>query len=218
MGSLFRGWCSGDGYGSLRKSGGGTDHRSADDIGPSNHDTTEVINWGALRNHCQPRKPATGNSMSVSFDKSQVSPGSDFVINVVVNTSQPSRGAQAGLKFDASAMQCNSVTEGNFYKDWATTNELSTMLVPSEASIDNAKGIVSDLGVAALGQTKSQSVGGPPGGAQGQGIVFVYHMTANAGVNKSAVITLTGVAITDENGDSISGVTSTNGQVTIGTP
>lgn len=161
---------------------------------------------------------AKNESISVSVDKQQVKPGDTFTITVVINSKLASRGAQVSLSFDPSAMQCETVTEGSFYKDWAAANGITTTMVPSEPAIDNAQGTVDTVAIAIMGQTQAEQAGQAPGGAQGQGILLSYQMTAKSVSGKQAVIKISDVILMDANGDPIDDVDISNGQVTIGTP
>ena len=162
---------------------------------------------------------ASGNeSLDVSVDKQQANGGDTFTVNVMINTQIASRGAQAALNFDPSTMECTSVTEGNFYKDWATTNGISTTMMPSSPNIDNVKGTVEMTAVAIMGQSAAEQSGKAFGGAQGQGIFLSYQMKAKSGVNKTASIKISDVALMDSNANAIKGVTAKNGQINIGTP
>ncbi len=161
---------------------------------------------------------AKNESVSISVDKQQVNQGDTFTITIVINSKIASRGAQASLSFDPSAMQCETVTEGSFYKDWATANGVTTTMVPSEPAIDNTQGTVDTVAVAIMGQTQAEQAGQTPGGAQGPGIFLSYQMTAKSASGKQSAIKVSNVILMDANGDPIDNVDISNGQVTIGTP
>jgi hypothetical protein len=152
-------------------------------------------------------------NFSITVSSSTVSPGATFTVNVLVNTKITSLGAQCGLSFDPSAMQCTGVTEGNFYSGWATSNNLTTLMIPTQPQIDDTKGTVEVTGVSIMGNQGASS-----SGPTGQGVFLSYNMTANSGVNKTTTLTLSNIMIIDQNTNPISGVTASTVEVTIGTP
>lgn len=158
-------------------------------------------------------KANANENLSISVSSPTVNPGDTFTVNVLVNTTVPSLGAQCALSFDASAMQCTGVTEGNFYRDWAASKNLTTVMMPTQPAIDNVNGTVEGIGVTIMGNQ-----GNNLSGAQGQGVLFSYQMTANSGVNKTASFGLSDILITDKNADPIESATAGTGTITIGTP
>jgi hypothetical protein len=179
---------------------------------------TSTASSASTNNGVQSTAATGGESLSVSLSNQQVNPGDTFTVNLMINTKVASRGAQAALTFDPSAMECTGVTEGNFYSNWATANGVSTTMMPSSPDIDNTNGTVEVTAVAIMGQSAAEQAGQALGGAQGQGIFLSYQMTAKSGVNKNASVGLSDVEILDPNANSIKGVASNNAQVTIGTP
>jgi hypothetical protein len=150
--------------------------------------------------------------LSISLDKTQVNPGETFIVNVMVDSKQVTRGAECALSFDPAAMQCTGIKEGNFFKDWANANSANTTQVPSDPQIDNAKGTVEATGIALMGGMKGATVG-----PQGSGILFSYTMVAKNGINKKVSFTLSQPSIVDANADDLP-VSVANGEITIGTP
>jgi hypothetical protein len=150
------------------------------------------------------------SGMSISPASQTVSPGANFEIIVTITTNVPSRGAQCALSFDPALMQCNSVTEGSFYKNWAQANSSSTIPFP-EATINNNTGQVSDIGFSIVGAQ-------PEGGPSGSGEFCTYHMTAKSGSSGTSSITLSSVSIADQAAVLISGISVNNGQVIITLP
>jgi hypothetical protein len=157
-------------------------------------------------------------NFSISVDKSQINAGDNFTINILINTKAASRGGQCAVTFDPSAMQCNAITEGNFFKDWASANGLSTVMMPSAPAIDNSKGTVEPVAIAVMGQSQAEQNGQSGQEAKGSGVFYSLQMTAKTGVNKQATIKLSDVQIADSNADGIKNVTSSSGIITIGTP
>ena len=149
---------------------------------------------------------AVSGSVSISPAAQTVRPGDSFDIVVTLNTDIASRGGQCRLNFNSVLVQCDSVTEGSFYKNWTVSNSGSTIVFP-QPEIHNDTGKVTDIGIAIMG--------GDAGGPTGSGEFCIYHMTAKTGVSGTSLITLSNVVLTDENGYDISGVTINNGQVLV---
>ena len=160
---------------------------------------------GALFADAGPASAAV-TGMSISPAVQTVSPRANFDIVVALNTSVPSRGGQCALSFNPTLMQCNSVTEGSFYKGWAQANSSSTIVFP-QPTINNSTGQVTLIGIAIMG-TKD-------GGASGGGEFCTCHMTAKSGSGGTSAVTLSDVAIIDPSGDMITGISVNNGQIVI---
>ncbi|MDD5093572.1 MAG: cohesin domain-containing protein [Dehalococcoidia bacterium] len=118
--------------------------------------------------------------------------GDTFTFDVLIDTEVPSRGAQCTLTFDPKMTRCDGVTEGDFYRDWASANGCTAVLFPGPV-IDNENGQVSSIGIAILGTQE--------GGAKGKGVLFSYHFTAIA--DGVAAPTLSNVVITDQSGNAL---------------
>jgi len=157
-------------------------------------------------------------NFSISVDKTQVNPGDKFTVNIMITSKMAARGGQCGVSFDPVALQCDSVIEGNFFKDWASANGVSTTMMPSEPAIDNNKGTVEAVAIAVMGLSQAEQNGQKGQEAKGSGVFMSLQMTAKTGVNKRASIKLSDIQIGDANGDGIKNVTSTDGFITIGTP
>ncbi len=162
--------------------------------------------------------PSSGASLSVAFDKPSVNPGEAFLINILLETNVPSRGAQCSLKFDPSVMEYNGFNEGNFYKDWAVANGVTTFVFPSEPAVDNAKGSMTPISINIMGLSKQESTSGINGGAKGKGAFGSFKMTARAGVNKRTEVSLCDYFISDNNSEAQKTVGVKNGEIVIGTP
>ena len=87
-------------------------------------------------------------------------------------------------------MQCNSVDEGNFFKDWAAANNGVTVVYPQPV-IDNQNGNISDTGIAVMTQKE--------GGASGNGVLYTYHFTALA--DQVTAPTIVNARIVDSKGN-----------------
>src|SRR5262249_36075255 len=131
--------------------------------------------------------------------------GNTFSVDVILNVgAHQSRGAQAGLTFDPAVIHLTSVTEGSFYKDWATANGAGTLFI--SPVIDNVGGTVSVAGDAI--------VGGPNQGPSGSGTLFT--ITGQAVGNGASPLSLNTVVVSGLNGRSFGSVGVTPGNVVVG--
>lgn len=94
----------------------------------------------------------------------------DVNINLELNPTSPSRGLTLAIEFDPLVLKCLSVTEGDFYRSWATSHQGQTQLFPAPA-INNVTGKVSATVIVMAPQ---EVVGGPTG----SGTVFVVRFQA----------------------------------------
>ena len=145
-------------------------------------------------------KSISGSSVSISLADRNVKQGDTFTVGVRVETDTPCRGAQCSLTFDPALMKCDSVVEGGFFKDWATANGASAVMIPQSPTIDNNQGHVPMIGIAVMG--------GGGGGAKGSGVLFTYHFTALTGGTASP--TLSDVVVIDASGEAIGEVEVNN--------
>ena len=90
--------------------------------------------------------------------------------------------------------------------------------MPTTPTIDNTQGTVADWAVSVMGQVQGAALSGSAGGAQGQGIVFSYNMTAKSGVNKKTTLKLSDVEVIEEATNPVNNISVVNGTVTVGTP
>ncbi len=167
----------------------------------------------------QPTKTAgNGPSLSIATEKTEISAGETFTVNILVNSSKQTRGAQFGIKFDPAVLQCRNGTEGQFYKNWAAENGCSTITMPTEASIDNDGGKVDLMAVVVLGQTETGFNTGVEIGAQGSGIIYSFEMLAKVGAHGDTVIELTDAGLSNQDGNEIPGVIGINGHIKVIAP
>jgi len=118
-------------------------------------------------------------SLSVSPTLKQLdSAGGTFSLDIVVTTDKPSLGAQTQVTFNPAVLQCQSISEGNFYKDWATQNGGSTLVIPNP-TCDNTNGKTSPLGISILGAATPDAQGNG-GGPTGSGVFFTINFTAQS--------------------------------------
>jgi hypothetical protein len=146
-------------------------------------------------------------AVGISPTSQAVDNGASFALDLAIDTDTASRGWQANVGFDATKMQCTGVTEGGFLLDYAVANGGGTVS-GGAATIDNAGGLVTIPGYAITGAGTD--------GPTGAGILCTLAFTANAAVDDFADVTLSGVVVSDVEGDSISGVVVTGGTVAIG--
>lgn len=139
--------------------------------------------------------------------------GETFTLDITIDSDKPVRGAQAGVKFDPAIMSCQSGTEGNFFKDWATANGGSTMLYPQPV-INNTTGTISTSAVIILGAKTGPD--NAAGGPTQKGVFLTLNCTAKA-VGVSAV-TLQDVQLANDNIGNVSQLAAKvgNGQVFVG--
>jgi hypothetical protein len=136
-----------------------------------------------------------------------VANGAPFTVDLAIDTDTASRGWQANVDFDATKMQCTSVTEGDFLSDYATAN--GGITIPgSSPTIDNINGHVTDISYGIMGAGTD--------GPSGTGTLCTLAFTANAAVDAVASVTPSSVVVSDILGVTIPGVMVTGGTVAIG--
>jgi hypothetical protein len=139
--------------------------------------------------------------------------GETFTLEITIDSDKPARSAGAGVKFDPAVMSCESVTEGGFFRDWATANGGSTVLFPQPV-INNTTGIISDAVVfitEAIVGTQDAA-----GGPTQKGVFLTLNCTAKSvGVS---TITLQNIELSndDTNVPQKLAVRVGNGQVFVG--
>ena len=150
-------------------------------------------------------------TLAVSIDKQTVQPGEAFDVVVKITSDQPSRGAQAALKFDPKLVDVVGVVEGDYYKTWALANGGSTVMMPSTPAPDNAQGLTRSVGVAILG-------GKVGDGATGSGTMLTYKLKARAGATGTAQFDLQDALVLglDQGATPYGGVALQGAQLAIG--
>jgi hypothetical protein len=149
---------------------------------------------------CSESESISGTNVSITMADRDVKQDQSFTVEVRIETDTLCRGAQCALSFDPALMKCDSVVEGGFFKDWATANGASTVMIPQSPTIDNNQGHVPMIGIAVMG--------GGGGGAKGSGVLFTYHFTALA--DGTAEPTLSDVVVIDASGEAIAEVEVNN--------
>jgi hypothetical protein len=134
-------------------------------------------------------------TVSLAIDR-DIKQGDMFAVEVRIDTKTACRGAQCVLSFDPALMRCDEVIEGGFFKDWASANGGSTLLMPLSPSIDNNQGRVPATGAAGIAV-----LGCGQEGVKGEGVLLSYHFTALA--DGTASPTLSEVVLIDVTGNAI---------------
>ena len=143
--------------------------------------------------HAQAATPIQGKmtntTLSASLANASVNAGDAFDFSLAISTDTPTRGFQAQVSFDPKLMEVSACDEGNFYKDWASSNNASTAMIPGPTP-DNSKGVIPLFAVIITGGTTGQ-------GPQGDGTLVTCHAKAKPGASGQAAISLSEVIITD---------------------
>ena len=159
-------------------------------------------------------------TMSVSPAILVVSPGAQVNLNIVLSSNMPTRGAQAGISFDSSILNCTQLGEGTFYSTWAASNGGSTLAFPTPTyptpnPTQPSSGQIGTMGVSILNVMGTPNPNGGVGGATGSGVFLTLQCTAKTGITGVSPITLTNVVVANDNILKASAypVSITNGQV-----
>jgi hypothetical protein len=150
-------------------------------------------------------------SLVLSPSINTVKAGDQFLVQVMINTAAISKGAQFGLKYDPKLLKLLAADEGTFYKDWADPRGGSTLLVRGRG-IDPEVGRLQTMGVAVIG--------GPDGGATGQGAVATLRFQALTGVSGQSTLALENAEISSFDNcavaRSVNPISITDGMVIVG--
>ncbi|MDR3578023.1 MAG: cohesin domain-containing protein [Anaerolineaceae bacterium] len=155
----------------------------------------------------------SNTTIGISPANPVVNPGDSFDVNVTIQSDTQSRAAQCQITFDPKQVEVTGVSEGTFYKQWASANGASTIMVPPKPAIDNQKGTIALTGISLIGS--------PGNGPTGNGTLLIIHAKANPSANGTANFGLTNLEI-DDTGDAsgrvqqLGGVKVQNGTVAIG--
>ena len=150
-------------------------------------------------------------SVSALPSANTVHPGDNFDVHISITTNAQTRGFSFILNWDSSKVQCNSVDEGGFFKDFAAAHTgISRMVIPTP-TFDNTVGrlpagttVNDNQGILLMGGTGVSSSPGPTG----TGDAFILHMSAKTGVTGTVNFTLSNVHLLDN-----STLTSTPGDL-----
>lgn len=84
---------------------------------------------------------ASTTSISAVPSVSSVSPGGTFDVMINVSSDVETRGMACELHWDATKVQCNSVSDGTFYQSFAQAHNASVSISPSDPPhYDNTAG------------------------------------------------------------------------------
>ena len=146
------------------------------------------------------------SSVSAVPTVSSVQAGGTFDVNIVVNTSSPTRGLQFVLNWDPTKVQCVSTEPGNYLSDFGAANNGDVFYLPSSPSPDNSAGrFPKDTNTNPSASptyqnailTGAQGANGTYLGVTGSGNVYVLHMSALAGASGTVNFTLSEVILGD---------------------
>jgi hypothetical protein len=154
-----------------------------------------------------------------------VNKGGNFDLSIQVSTSVPTRGFQCALTWDPTKVTCNSVEQGTFFTSFAQQNNITAQLMPGSLAVDNKIGkfppgtdiqgtFEHNQAVFLIGgnETSDNTYPGP----EGNGDVFILHMTALPDAVGTVTFTLANVEV-DGNDSPVNVLTPlvNNGQITI---
>ena len=165
------------------------------------------------------------SSVSAVPSVSSVQAGGTFDVNIVVNTSSPTRGLQFVLNWDPTKVQCVSTEPGNYLSGFAAANNGDVFYLPSNPSPDNSAGRFpkdtnTNLNISPTYQnillTGAQGPNGTYLGVTGSGNVYVLHMNALVGVSGTVNFSLSEVILGDNSANTQDmHATINNGTITI---
>jgi len=142
------------------------------------------------------------NSVSTVPSAASVKPGDTFDVAIRVTNEQPSRGMQFSLMWDPSKVECTSVDQGGYYKDFAAANKGELFLIPSDKPVaDNDAGVFpktnDPLHQMMIAMQDAHDAGGTPLGVTGTGDVFILLMAVKSGASGQVDFTLSQVLLSD---------------------
>lgn len=203
-------------------SGCGSSSTSNSNVTNSNANTTN----SAVKTTATASVNIGNSSVSLVPSVSSVQAGGTFDVNIVVNTTSPTRGLQFVLNWDSAKVQCVSVEPGNYLSDFAEVNNGDVFYLPSNPSFDNTAGRFpkdtnTNPNASPICQnailTGAQGANGTYLGVTGSGSVYVLHMTALAGASGTVNFTLSEVILGDTSSPKTLDMHATvnNGTITI---
>jgi hypothetical protein len=150
---------------------------------------------------------AGGTSVTIEPATRSVQPGESFQVDIVVDTSTPTRGIQFGMTYDPKLVQIDQVLPGPFYQAWSDTHGAQgAAVLPFQPQNGNGR-----LGVGAI-----VLLGGPEDGPTGRGAVMSIRMTAREGAAGRLSLLLTDVIVSSAQAESIPDVTWRGGVIGVG--
>ncbi len=149
---------------------------------------------------------AAGPTVGISPENQSIANGSNFSVDITVNTNIALRGWQTNVDFDPTKVQIVSITRGSFLENYAI-NHGGTVGSFYTPFFDNTGGHVTDI---------NYTITGGEGGPTGAGILCTLTFMAKQDVNAITSITLSYVEMFDIEAIFIPGVTTAPGRITIG--
>jgi len=128
--------------------------------------------------------------LRVSPAVNTVAPGETFDVNIDLSTLPGTRGVQFGLQYDPNLLQCQKISVGPFYDNWAKDHGGYAFMVPAPAC-DNSVGKTTLMGIVLLTYKTD-----PPGAPYGEGAAATIQFKALA--KGISVIHLTDVIVADD--------------------
>jgi hypothetical protein len=166
-----------------------------------------ALNVAALGGLSQPASAATV-SVSVNPPTVTAQPGQSFDVTITIASDVQTRGVQFGLDYDPSVVQVSKLTVGDYYQNWAKSNQASaTEAIPFR--VDNTDGKVVPGAIVILGGT-------PKAGVSGSGTLLTLSCTAQSGASGSTTMNINSLVLSDTNATTIHGVKITGATVAIG--
>jgi hypothetical protein len=164
---------------------------------------------------------ASISSISAVPSLQVVSPGSNFDVFIQISTDTQSRSANCALNWDPDKVECISVEQGGFYRDFAATVNASVIVQPSDPPpVDNIAGRLPSSS-AAQNAGVAMNVGDfvTPGssirkGVTGSGNLFILHMKAKEGASGETAFTISNERVNNNNSIKLN-ATVINGQINI---
>lgn len=154
----------------------------------------------------------SNTTISVVSSSASVRPGEEFEVLIIIETDVATTGMQVGISFDPEMVEVLSVSEGDFYKNWAASNGVSSMLIPDPV-VDNDAGVVPVIAVIILGAGAGE-------GPTGSGSVLALQVQAKPEASGEVEFALTDIQVSDAGPHGVTaelqGVQSQNGIVSIG--
>jgi hypothetical protein len=142
---------------------------------------------------------AFSTSISTSPAVLEVASESTFTINILIDTAVAIRGWQLDVFFDATKLQCASVTRGGFLQEWADNHDASA--IGLSAQLNNTTGMITGINSAIVG---AENDGGP----EGSGILCTLTFTAQPNAEGTCRIIPLNARLCDVNASYITDVTT----------
>jgi hypothetical protein len=124
--------------------------------------------------------PSSTITLTATPSASSAAAGSQFTVDLAMNTASGFVGWGGEVDFDASKLQCTGVTAGTWLSGYVTTN--SGSMYSQTPAIDNTKGIVNNISYGGINLSSSAT------GLTGQGVLCTLTFTVKAGATGTTTI------------------------------